>query len=119
MNDGGISMLTVRALSDHSPSSFEAITLKTYLPGGTLEYSAIRRSPASIHLLSRPSMKYRKRTRSGIRRLGAVYLISRLSMFALRCSSLGRSYVFPSALTDCMSTVGRVVFLGIWSGSIQ
>src|SRR5580658_2127678 len=113
MNDGGISMLTVRPLSDQSPSSFEAITLKTYLPGGTLEYSAIRRSPASIHLVSRPSMKYRKRTRSGISRLGAVYLISRLSMFAFRCSSWGRSYVFPSALTDCMSTVGRLVFLGI------
>src|SRR5580692_2954143 len=112
MNDGGISRLTVRALSDHSPSSFEAITLKTYLPGGTLEYSAKRRSPASIHLLSRFSMKYLKWTRSGIRRLGAVYLISRLSMFDLRCNSLGRSYVFPSALTDSTSTVGRIVFLG-------
>ena len=28
MNDGGISMLTIPAPSDHSPSSFAAITLK-------------------------------------------------------------------------------------------
>src|SRR5271155_4001309 len=71
---GSTSNATAASDSFHNPSLLEAITRKRYECAPRFVYTASRVATGSLQERSKPSRKYRKRTRSGSAKLRPVYM---------------------------------------------
>src|ERR1019366_3031828 len=120
-NGGSTMTAMVAPVSFQMPSSLQAVTRNTYLPGVNRVKCATRSPPASVGFLSRPSSWYLNRTAScarfGAEKFRLVKWISNCSFCGVNVTLSGQVELnglffcgTPSTSTDSMTTGGGLLF---------